>query len=76
MSSNMDEAVQKLYQDLEETKHARNKPTEIYDRNLQRDLRECLRVESHLRMLAFLQDLYIEVEELAMSGDEIRSKTN
>ncbi len=52
---------------------AKDMKQRLANREMKDDLREALRVEAFLRMLAYLQDLYIQVEEL--SGDDIRLQT-
>ncbi len=68
-----EEQRQKAVQSLQMEAAARDMKQRQTSRDMKDDLREALRVEAFLRMLTYLQDLYIQVEEL--SGDDIRLQT-
>ena len=68
-----EEQRQKAVQSLQMDAATRDMNQRLAGREMKDDLREALRVEAFLRMLTYLQDLYIQVEEL--SGGDIRQQT-
>jgi hypothetical protein len=53
-------------------KLAEEERLKFYDREMKDDLREALKAEAFLRMLVWLQDLYIKVE--GMAGQDLRKE--